>query len=357
MSLAIGIVGLPNVGKSTLFTALTKKQVEIANYPFATIDPNVGVVAVPDERLTKLAEISHSKETIPTVVEFVDIAGLVKGANKGEGLGNQFLTHIREVDAVLYMVRAFEGTDIQHVEQSIDPVRDFDIIRTELALKDLEAVERRLERARKDSKTGDKDKLRELAVLEQWFAALEEGTHLREVLEGTQDDTNRALLRELQLLTAKPAMAVVNTRGEEVPGALSEVFEQLRIECVPLNAREELDGADLSPEERAELGLGESALPRLIQAAYTTLNLITFFTTGEKETRAWTVKKGSTAPQAAGVIHTDFEHKFIRAEVIQWDKLLEAEGWTQARGKGLIRTEGKGYILKDGDVIVVLHSA
>lgn len=360
MSLSLGIVGLPNVGKSTLFAALTRNKVEIANYPFATIDPNIGVVEVPDERLQKLAELSASKKIVPTIIEFADIAGLVKGAHDGEGLGNQFLSHIREVDAIVYVVRAFEAADIQHVENSVDPIRDSEIIRSELALKDLETIEKRLVSAAKEARGGDKDAQKESAILETWQNALNEGTHIYEYARdnGLLDDpATRRAMRTLQLLTAKPAIFLVNTHNGFVSDELKTYVDGLGYAWVAMDARAELESAGMSVDEREELGLGESALPTLIRTAYETLGLITFFTTGPDETRAWTVARGVTAPQAAGVIHTDFEQKFIRAEVIQWSVLLEADGWGEARGKGLIRTEGKEYIIQDGDVLVILHSA
>ncbi|MEX2145298.1 MAG: redox-regulated ATPase YchF [Candidatus Spechtbacterales bacterium] len=358
MSLSIGIVGLPNVGKSTLFKALTKKEVEIANYPFATIDPNVGVVEVPDERLDKLAELSRSKEIIPTAIEFVDIAGLVKGANKGEGLGNQFLANIREADAILYVVRTFELVDIHHVEKTVDPMRDIEILRTELALKDMEVIEKKLQSIEGKAKTGDKDAKEELEVVIRLKDALDNGTHIIQLLK-KEEFSQKALdiVKGMQLLTSKPYFFLLNSRGEEASPQLSDYIQGLGSDYVSINAREELDTGDLTDQERAELGLGKSGLEQLIQAGYKILNLITFFTTGEDETRAWTCREGSMAPEAAGKIHNDFKEKFIRAEVIAWDKLLEAGGWANARAKGLIRTEGKEYIVKDGDTLVILHNA
>lgn len=357
MALSIGIVGLPNVGKSTLFSALTKNEVLIANYPFATVDPNVGVVEVPDDRLEKLAVLSQSKRVVPTIIEFSDIAGLVKGANKGEGLGNQFLSHIREVDAIVYVVRAFEADDIQHVEHSVDPIRDIDIVRTELALKDVETIERRLHGAAKEAKRGDKDASREYDLLTEWKELLNGGAHLYENFHIAQPDVDAVrVLKNVQLLTAKPALYLVNTHNAEVDEALVAHIARFKAPHIAMDVREELEGTGLTSHERDELELGPSALPQLIGAAYRELNLITFFTTGTDETRAWTVGEGSAAPQAAGVIHTDFESGFIRAEVIQWEQLLKAGGWSQARASGVLRTEGKGYIIKDGDVLVILHS-
>lgn len=360
MSLSLGIVGLPNVGKSTLFAALTRNEVEIANYPFATIDPNIGVVEVPDERLQKLAQLSQSKKIVPTIIEFADIAGLVKGAHDGEGLGNQFLSHIREVDAIVYVVRAFEASDIQHVEESVDPIRDSETVRSELALKDLETIEKRLVSAAKEARGGDKDAIKELEILQKWQEVLNGGVHIYEYVRDNgllADAPTQRVMRTLQLLTAKPAIYLINTHNGSVGEELKAYIEALGYAYVAVDARAELESAAMSVDERQELGLGESALPTLIKTAYETLGLITFLTTGVDETRAWTTPKGSTAPQAAGVIHTDFEQKFIRAEVVQWDKLLEANGWSEARAKGFIRTEGKEYIMQDGDVVVILHSA
>ena len=363
MSLSIAIVGLPNVGKSTLFQALTKKQVDIANYPFCTIDPNVGVVEVPDERLQKLAELSRSKKIIPAVVEFVDIAGLVKGASKGEGLGNQFLAHIRETDAVLYVVRLFEDDNIHHVEKTIDPLRDIEIIQTELALKDLETVTKRLDSARKELKGAsakqEKDIHAEIALLEQMNEALNRGVGARNAIEqqGGGEEQFR-ILHPLQLLTAKPILFALNAHTlENIPQNIKDYVSQNGSSFVVANFKEELEGAGFSESERKELGLASSRLPLLITAAYEALGLITFLTTGEDETRAWTIKKGMTAPQAAGVIHTDFEKNFIRAEVIGWQELLNAGGWTEARAKGTLRVEGKEYVVQDGDVIIVRHGA
>jgi len=360
MSLSLGIAGLPNVGKSTLFAALTRNEVEIANYPFATIDPNVGIVEVPDERLQKLAELSQSKKIVPTIIEFADIAGLVKGAHEGEGLGNQFLSHIREVDAIVYVVRAFEAGDIQHVEESIDPIRDSETVRSELALKDLETIEKRIASAGKEARGGDKDAQKEVEILEKWQSVLNEGTHIYEYIRDNGlfgDQATMRVRRTLQLLTAKPAIYLVNTHDGFVGEELKAYIEGLGYAYVAIDARAELESAGMSASEREELGLGESALPALIRIAYETLGLITFFTTGPDETRAWTIQTGATAPNAAGAIHTDFEQKFIRAEVVQWDVLLNAGGWGEARGNGFIRTEGKEYIIQDGDVVVILHSA
>lgn len=333
--LSIGIVGLPNVGKSTLFKALTRAEVNIANYPFATIDPNVGVVSVPDQRLDDLARMSSSAKTIPAVVEFYDIAGLVRGANEGEGLGNQFLSHIREVKVIVHVVRVFESGEIIHVDGSVDPLRDLETINTELMLKDLDTMQKRIDRGVKESKTGDKKKQEELRILESVKGVLDKGslaiTLGEEVIEHPS-------VKELGLLTAKPQIFLLNGKEEEVGEDLKTRIKELGFTYVV---------ADLSQNTPLDL---------LIQQAYKTLDLITFFTTGPEETRGWTTKRGSLAPQAAGEIHTDFESKFIRAEVVATSKLLEAGGWNQAKEKGWIRTEGKNYEIQDGDVIIVRHS-
>ncbi len=349
MKLSIGIVGLPNVGKSTLFKTLTKQDVTIANYPFATIDPNVGVVAVPDERLSKLAELSHSKKVIPAVVEFYDIAGLVKGAYKGEGLGNQFLSHIRETQAIVVVLRVFQNAEIIHIEESIDPLRDLEIINSELMFKDLETVEKRLAKAESETRGGNKDAAALLESLRRIKESLEQGTPLFTL--ATRDQIYSGILKnigidELNLLTAKKQIYLLN--GEE-----GEVNEDLKNRIY--NLRSGYIVADLSKSESVPDSTN-SPLAQLIKKAYEVLDLISFLTTGEDETRAWTVKKGTLLPQAAGVIHTDFEKKFIRAEVVPWNKLLEAGGWNQAKQKGWIRVEGKEYLIQDGDVIVVRHS-
>lgn len=346
MSLSIGIVGLPNVGKSTLFKALTKKEVLIANYPFATIDPNVGVVAVPDDRLEKLAVYSHSAKKISAIVEFVDIAGLVRGAHKGEGLGNQFLAKIREVDAVLYVTRAFEDPGIQHVEARVDPKADMEILTTELMLKDLDTVEKHLEKVRKQAKGGDKEAVASLSILVKTEEALSNGIMAYKVDGIEKIDT------EVQLLTAKKGILLVNKNKVGSDPTLESDFP-----VISMNVREELDSAGFSEEERKELGLGSPKLPELINLAYKTLDLITFFTTGEDETRAWTIKNGATAPEAAGVIHSDFEEKFIRADVIQWIELLKTQSWADSKAKGIMQTVGKDYVMKGGDVMEVKHGA
>ena len=330
MKLSIGIVGLPNVGKSTLFKLLTKNEVNIANYPFCTIDPNIGIVPVPDERLDKLAELSKSAKKIPAVVEFYDIAGLVRGAYKGEGLGNQFLGHIKEVNAIVKVLRCFKGDEIIHVENSVDPIRDIEIINTELIFKDLEAVERRLKKAEAEARSGSNADLKNLETLKKIKAKLDGGKLVSEFRE-------EAVIKEMQLLTAKKQLYLLNGREEDVPQSLKDKIKALGADFII---------TDLSTAQK---------LDDLIAAAYRILNLISFFTTGEDETRAWTIERGVKAPQAAGVIHTDFEKKFIRAEVINWQKLIEAHGWSPAKAKGLIKLEGKEYVVKDGDVIVVRH--
>ncbi len=336
MKLSIGIVGLPNVGKSTLFKALTKQEVNIANYPFATIDPNVGVVSVPDERLQKLAEMSRSKKVIPAVVEFYDIAGLVKGANKGEGLGNQFLSHIREVNAIVQVVRCFESSEIIHVEEKIDPIRDLEILNTELTLKDLETVEKRFRNLEGEARTGDKRKIKDLELLKK----IKEGLS-RDVLVINQDAFENfresPLFKELSLLTSKPQIYLLNGRESDVGEDLRRKIHDLRADYVIVDLSQQID---LTP---------------LIKKAYEILGLISFLTTGEDETRAWTIEKGTKAPQAAGTIHTDFEKKFIKAEVINWEKLLEVGSWTTAKQKGWLRLEGKEYVVEDGDVLEIKH--
>jgi GTP-binding protein YchF len=359
--LKVGIVGLPNVGKSSLFNALTAVGVPSENYPFCTVEPNIGTVEVPDPRLDRIHELSQSKEKVPTVIQFVDIAGLVKGASEGEGLGNQFLGNIREVDAIAHVVRCFDDDDIAHVLGHVDPVRDREIIEMELVLADLDAVEKRADRVRKKAKSGEKEAQQELAVLEKALAPLAEGRPVRSV-EFTDDE--RKLLKQFQLLTSKPVLYVANVAEDDLPSgdnpwvaALAEAIDadgDGRI--VRICSKIESELAELDAEEKAmfldELGLEESGLDRLIHEAYTLLGLLTFFTTGEKESRAWTVRQGSTAPNAAGVIHSDFERGFIRAETIGYDAFLEVGSWKAAKESGQLRAEGKDYVVKDADIML-----
>lgn len=337
MKLAIGIVGLPNVGKSTLFKVLTKQEITIANYPFATIDPNVGIVSVPDDRLEKLNTLSKSKKKIPAVVEFFDIAGLVKGANKGEGLGNQFLGHIKETQAIVVVLRIFQNPEIIHVENSVDALRDLEIINSELILKDLEAVEKRYAKAEAEARTGKKEAVQDKELLGRLRQCLEKGNVPVGDPMLVHDTKMNGRLSDLNLLTLKRQIYLLNGEPNEVPAALLEKIKFLGMEHLV---------ADLS---RAD------AIPDLVKKAYEVLGLISFFTTGEDETRAWTIEKGTKAPQAAGVIHTDFEKKFIRLEVVACGKLLEAGSWTAAKQKGWLRVEGKDYIVEDGDVLEVRH--
>lgn len=341
-NLSIGIVGLPNVGKSTLFKILTRQEVNIANYPFATIDPNVGVVPVPDERLARLAELSRSKKKIPAVVEFYDIAGLVKGAYKGEGLGNQFLAQIRETRAMVIVLRVFKSPEIIHVENSVDPLRDLEIINSELALKDLETVEKRLSSVESDIKAGKKGAREEKEALIVIKNLLERGRPIVSDPELYSNVLKNIRIRSLNLLTAKRQIYLLNGTDAELRLLGADILGKIK----------DLGGdyiiADL-------IDPPSDAVDTLIKKAYEILGLISFFTTGEDETRAWTIERGTKAPQAAGVIHTDFEKNFIRAEVVPYSKLLEAGSWQQAKFRGWIRLEGKDYVMEDGDVIVVRH--
>jgi len=357
MGFKCGIVGLPNVGKSTLFNALlSTQQAEAANYPFCTIEPNVGRVSVPDDRLEKLAAIAASQQIIPTQLEFVDIAGLVRGASKGEGLGNQFLSHIREVDAIIYVLRCFEDDDITHVEGGIDPMRDAEIVETELVLADLESLEKRLPNLQKKAKGGDKEAIEQVAAMEAILKVVSEGHPARETkIEAKQ-------LNALQLLTSKPVMYVCNVdedsadKGNALSAKVEEMAKKRNAPCVVISAKIEAEISMLTtPEEKKEfldsLGLSETGLSRIIKAGYSLLNLVTYFTVGPKEARAWTITKGTQGPAAAGVIHTDFEKGFIRAETIAYDDYIRGNGEQGAKEAGKFRLEGKEYVVQDGDVL------
>lgn len=349
--LSIGIVGLPNVGKSTLFQTITKKQVAKENYPFCTIDPNVGVVAVIDERVDKLAELTKSVKKVYTAIEFVDIAGLVKGAAEGEGLGNKFLANIRETDAIIYVLRAFSNDKIVNIQESINLLRDKEILDTELILKDLETVNRRMESLEKEVRANKKEAVIELAAAAKAKGLLEKGQVLS---EASLTDEERMALKSLCLLTAKKRLYLFNGAENEVPQESLKLFQDKGWPCLVVDVLTELEAAAWSPEERQEFGLAEeSGIDRLVKVAYEFLGLITFLTTGPDETRAWTLKQGQKAPQAGGVIHSDFEEAFIKAEVINWQDLLDTGGYTNARAKGLLRTEGKEYVVRDGDVIEI----
>jgi ribosome-binding ATPase len=364
--LALGIVGLPNVGKSTLFNALTSAQALVANYPFATIEPNTGVVEVPDERLQRLAELVHPQRIVPATVQFVDIAGLVKGAAEGEGLGNQFLANIRNVDAIVHVIRCFADPDVQHVMGAVDPVRDRGIVTTELELADLAAVEKRLDKARRAAKSGEPQAVSEQALLEQLADALGRGLPARSV---TPSDDDAAIFRSFDLLTAKPVLYAANV-GEEELASGNAAVDALRqaitadrepAEVVVFSARVEMELAELAPADRGEfltsLGVHESGLDRLARAAYHLLGLHSYFTAGEKEVRAWTVRRGALAPEAAGVIHSDFERGFIRAETAGYDDFVRVGGWKAAREQGLARAEGRDYVVQDGDVMMFRFSS
>jgi GTP-binding protein YchF len=348
-------VGLPNVGKSTLFKTLTKKQVLIANYPFATIDPNVGVVLVPDERVEKLAELSKSKKKIYATVDFVDIAGLVKGASEGEGLGNKFLANIREVDAVLYVLRAFKNDDIVNTQNDVNPLRDKEILDVELILKDLDTVNKRIDNLEGDVRAGKKDAIKEMAVLKKVKEYLIQEKVLCDMPFG---DEEREILKGFQLLTFKPRLYLLNGNESDVS---DEVKDALRHgsgydNFVIVDVQSEYEAEDLSKEDRVALGLpADSETDVLVKKSYELLNLITFLTTGEDETRAWTINRGDTAPKAGAAIHSDFETKFVKAEVVFWKDLMDAGSYAKAREEAKIRTEGKEYIVKDGDVIEFKH--
>ncbi|RME32029.1 MAG: redox-regulated ATPase YchF [Thermoflexia bacterium] len=365
MSLQIGIVGLPNVGKSTLFNALTRAGAAVGAYPFTTIDPNRGVVPLPDRRLDALAKLVGPQQVTPATVEFVDIAGLVRGSHRGEGLGNRFLAHIREVDAIAVVARCFADPDVAHVDGSVDPIRDLEVLDLELVLADLETVQRRLEKARPAARARPRELATELALLEDLERRLQRGE--RASFWAAEGEEQAALARELHLLTAKPRLYVANVAEDDLPeggewaAAVAQRAQAEGAPCIVLSARLEADLALWPPEEAAEyragLGLQESGLEALAWTAYRILDLITFFTiAGGREVRAWSVRRGATAPEAAGKVHSDMQRGFIRAEVIHWEELVRAGGWSAARERGLIRTEGRDYRIQDGDVCLFRFS-
>ena len=359
-NMKLGIVGLPNVGKSKLFNAITKAGAESANYPFCTIEPNVGVVSVPDPRLDKLAEMYNPEKYTPAIIEFVDIAGLVKGASKGEGLGNKFLSNIREVDAICHVVRCFDDPDVVHVDGSADPERDIGVIELELILSDLEIMEKRVERTRKMMKGGDKSFASELALYEKIYATLEQEKPARSI---DFDDEELAMTKDLQLITLKPVLYCANIAEDDIKNpdipyvdTVRKIAAESDSEVVVISAKIEEELGQLDPEDRQmfldDLGIDSAGLDKMIQASYKLLGLISFLTAGPQEVRAWTIKKGTKAPQAAGKIHSDFERGFIRAEVVAFDDLIASGTYAAAREKGLVRSEGKEYVMKDGDVVL-----
>lgn len=361
----LGIVGLPNVGKSTLFNAITKAGAEAANYPFCTIEPNVGVVIVPDERVTNLSNIYNSKKTIYTTIEFSDIAGLVKGASKGEGLGNKFLGHIREVEAIVHVVRCFDDPNVVHVDGKIDPINDIETINMELIIADMEVLERRIAKTEKVAKAGDKTAKNEIVILQKVYDALAGGDVARKI---DLDEDEAAFVKTLDLLTYKPVIYAANVSEDDAATQDNAYVQQVKeyaaaegSEVVVICAKIEAELSELEDEEKAmfleDMGITESGLDKLIKSSYALLNLISFLTTGEDETRAWTIRRGTLAPQAAGKIHTDFEKGFIRAETIAYDKLMECEGkLSAAKEHGWLRSEGKEYEVKDGDVVHFLFN-
>src|SRR3989339_1554122 len=359
MGVSIGIVGLPNVGKSTLFNALSRAKAQASNYPFCTIDPNIGVVEVPDPRIDALVKLFSSKKIVPAIIEFYDIAGLVKGAHKGEGLGNKFLAHIREVDAIAHVVRCFTAEDVVHVEGAVDPRRDIEIIEAELILADLATIEKRFDSIRKALKSGDKDILRTLHLLEKIKELLDKGQPAR-TLASSMNSDDLKLLREFSLITLKPVLYVANVDEDGSPEQIKEIEKIAREQgarVVTICSKLEAEIAELPIDEAKSLlegmGVKEPALSQLIRSSYELLNLITFFTAGEKETHAWTIQKGTKGPQAAGKIHSDMERGFIAAEVIRFSEMIDCGSYPKAKEKGLLRTEGKEYVVEDGDIVVI----